>query len=144
MLGRLAKWLRILGYDAKYAAGISDSELLSIAESEDRIILTRDTLLIRRRRCQNSLFVRSDHWREQLRQVYMEAGLTCNALLTICPVCNCQLHAVKKHSIRPAVPPYVFETRDEFSKCGNCQRIYWSATHVEKICDELRTLVKES
>lgn len=144
MLGRLAKWLRILGYDTKYVAGISDSELLSIAESEGRIILTRDTLLVRRKRCRNYFFVRSDHWREQLRQVYLEAGLTCDSLLTICPVCNHPLRGVEKYSLKPLVPPYVFETQDKFSKCEHCLRIYWSATHVENICDELRGMGKES
>lgn len=143
MLGRLAKWLRILGYDTTYASGISDAELLDIAESEGRIILTRDTLLVRCKRCRRHIFVRSDHWREQLRQVYREAKLTCISLLSRCPVCNHPLDRVEKHTIKSMVPPYVFQTQDQFSRCGKCLRVYWSATHVAQICDELRSVGKE-
>lgn len=140
MLGRLAKWLMLLGYDTKYVRDISDSELLKIAESENRIILTRDTLLIRRKSCRNFIFIRSDHWREQLRQVYVEAGLNCDSILIKCAVCNRSLHAVEKNSVKSLVPSYVYETQEKFSKCESCLRIYWQATHVSRIRNELENL----
>jgi uncharacterized protein with PIN domain len=143
MLGRLAKWLRLIGYDTAYAKGIDDAFLVTIAEEQGRILLTRDTLLIRRRRCRHYLFVWSDHWREQLRQVYFEAKLNCQALLTICPVCDYPLHQVRKESVESLIPPYVFQTQNDFSQCDICMRVYWSATHIQRILNELKILKKE-
>jgi hypothetical protein len=144
MLGRLAKWLRLLGYDTEYAADFSDSEIIARAESEGRIILTRDVSLMKQKRCRYCIFVRSDHWREQLKQVYVEAGLNCSSILTVCSACNYPLEAVDKDLIQFLVPPYVYKTREKFSKCGNCLRIFWSATHVNHIVEELENLKKES
>lgn len=144
MLGRLARWLRVLGYDTKYANGLTDSDVLAIAESEGRTILTRDTLLIRRKSCRNYIFVESDHWREQLKQVYVEAGLNCDSILTRCVVCNARLKPIDKQSAESFVPAYVYRTQESFSRCENCSRTYWSATHVSRILDELKCLKKES
>jgi len=140
MLGRLAKWLRLLGYDTKYVWGIPDSDLLDIAESEDRVILTRDTLLVRRKRCQKYIFVHGDHWRDQLKQVFTAAKLDCESALTICAVCNKPLASVGKSLIKSRVPPYVYETRQRFSMCSGCSRVYWTATHTEEIMGELAEL----
>ncbi|GAB4351040.1 MAG: Mut7-C RNAse domain-containing protein [Candidatus Abyssubacteria bacterium] len=140
MLGRLAKWLRILGYDTKYAFDLSDSDLLELAESENRILLTRDTLLTQRKKCRNYVFITSDHWREQLKQVYNEARLNKESLLTICPVCNTSLNPVDKQSVEPSVPPYVYRTQEQFYRCGGCSRIFWPATHVSRILDEIDKL----
>ena len=143
MLGRLAKWLRILGYDTAYAREAEDDAILELAENQGRLILTRDTLLVRRKRCRNYIFIRSDLWREQLQQVYVEAHLNTEAAFTLCPVCNCALKPVGRESVKAAVPPYVFQTRHTFSHCERCGRIYWAATHVHRILDELKALQKE-
>ena len=143
MLGRLAKWLRLLGYDTKYVSGVADKELLELAESEGRILLTRDTSLIRRKRCRNYVFIKSDHWREQLRQVYIQAGLNCDSMLTICAVCNMPLRTVDKDSVQSRVPAYVYRTQENFSACGNCSRIFWPATHITGILNELSKIKKE-
>jgi hypothetical protein len=143
MLGRLAKWLRLLGYDTLYFKGGGDTILIDLAEQQGRIILTRDTLLIRRRRCRNYIFIRSDHWREQLIQVFLEASLNTGSILTICPICNYPLEPVDKESVRPLVPPYVWQTQNIYSRCNLCKRVYWSATHVYHILDELTILKKE-
>lgn len=144
MLGRLAKWLRILGYDTEYAFDASDSDLIAQAQSEGRILLTRDTSLIRRKECRNYIFIRSDHWREQLRQVYEEAGLNCDSLLTRCVVCNARLKAVDKQSVESVVFPYVYKTQERFFKCDHCSRIFWPATHVSRIIDEINNLKEDS
>jgi len=143
MLGRLARWLRLLGYDTAYAPEIEDNAILELAEKEGRILLTRDTLLIRRKRCRNCIFIRSDHWREQLQQVYVEARLSAAAAFILCPVCNHKLTSVPKDSVESLVPPYVYTTREIFSRCERCERIYWRATHVRRILDELKALHKE-
>lgn len=143
MLGRLAKWLRLLGYDTLYFKGVDDAVICDLAERHGRIILTRDTLLIRRKRCRNYIFVRSDHWRKQLDQVFLEANLNTGSILTICPVCNYPLQPVEKKSIQAIVPPYVYQTQNAFSRCGLCARVYWTATHVNRILAELTILKKE-
>jgi uncharacterized protein with PIN domain len=140
MLGRLAKWLRLLGYDTAYARGISDARLIELAAAEDRIILTRDTRMILRRRCRNYIFIQSDHWREQLLQVCREAGLNTGSLLTICPVCNERLRKVEKGSIETLVPDYVYRTQDDFAACCGCSRVFWTATHAKGIFKELERL----
>jgi len=144
MVGRLAKWLRLLGYDTVYANKLTDTEMLDIAESERRIIVTRDRLLIRRRRCRNHIFIQSDHWRQQLKQVYVEAGLDCERMLSMCPLCNRALNPVDRHSVESLVPAYVYRTQETFLKCGQCSRIFWSATHVSEIHKELESLKEES
>jgi len=143
MLGRLAKWLRLVGYDTKYARSISDSELLELAESEKRVILTRDTLLIRRKRCQNYIFIHYDRWRDQLREVFLAAGLDCESALTVCAVCNEALAPTDRDSVKTLVPPYVYESRQSFARCPGCLRVYWAATHTERILGELAGLMKE-
>ncbi|MBI4830296.1 MAG: Mut7-C RNAse domain-containing protein [Candidatus Lindowbacteria bacterium] len=143
MLGRLAKWLRLLGYDTRYVFDLSDSEIVALAESEERILLTRDVSLMQRKRCRSCIFVKSDHWREQLKQVYVDAGLNCKSILTVCTTCNHPLAVVERESIRSLVPPYVYVTQGKFSRCGNCSRIFWSATHVDQIVKELENLKKE-
>jgi uncharacterized protein with PIN domain len=143
MLGRLAKWLRLLGYDTIYENNVSDTELLDIAEREGRIILTRDTELVRRKRCRRCIFITSDHWREQLAQVWRDAELDDGSLLTLCPVCNYPLRSVDRNAVESLVPPYVFKTQKEFSACEKCSRVFWSATHVSEILNELRGLNEE-
>ncbi len=143
MLGRLAKWLRLLGYDTKYSRRIPDSEIIDIAESEGRIILTRDTRLVLRKRCRDYIFIREDRWRAQLRQVYLEAGLNRDAALTICAVCNEPLRPIPKGSLEARVPAYVYETQEEFAECAVCSRVFWEATHTRKIIDELARLIEE-
>lgn len=144
MLGRLAKWLRLLGYDTRYVTGLDDADILDLAESEGRTILTRDTLLIRRKRCRNYIFIRSDHWREQLKQVYLDAGLNCDSALTICALCNSPLSPVDRRAVESLVPPYVYATQEKFSRCENCSRVFWSATHVSRILNELTDMEEES
>jgi len=144
MVGRLAKWLRLLGYDTVYVKNLTDTDILDIAESEGRIILTRDRLLIRRRRCRHYIFIRSDHWRHQLKQVYLEAGLDCDLMLTMCALCNRPLGTIDRHSVESLVPAYVYRTQGTFLRCEQCSRIFWSATHVSEIHKEFRSLKEES
>lgn len=135
MLGRLAKWLRLLGYDTKYFPLIDDSELIKIALEEQRILLTRDTLLLKRRPIKQGrigvLFIESDRYVGQLRQVVNEFDLEDGKAL--CNVCNTKLITAAKESVKKEIPPYVFKTQTEFKGCPVCGRIFWRATHWERI-----------
>lgn len=140
MLGKLAKWLRMLGYDTTYIPDADDDELVRIAVREDRILLTRDRRLCDRRmvrkRC---VFVDWGSTKEQVRQVVRELNLDVDreALFTRCAVCNGEIAPVSKPSIADRVPPYVYATQSEFGYCAGCDRIYWRGTHVQHVLEAL-------
>lgn len=131
MLGRLAKWMRAIGCDVAYSRKIEDGELVNRAVREGRLILTRDTLLIRRRKAKgNFFFVEGDSYKDQLKQVTEQFSIDpYQDLLTRCIECNIPLEEVDKEQIMDAVPAYVYTTQDSFRRCPGCRKIYWPATH---------------
>lgn len=140
MLGRLAKWLRILGYDTLYLGHESDQRLAKMAAQEGRVLLTRDTDLASRKGFQK-LLVRSHRLSEQLSQVIEELDLRVDdRTLSLCLICNQPLEEIGKEEVRNKVPPYVYETHARFYRCPRCRRIYWSGTHLDHIREELRKL----
>jgi hypothetical protein len=132
MLGRLAKALRMLGFDVAYDPFAEDRELIRQAREEKRVLLTRDTAIMRRRELPRHVFVESDHVAEQFAQVARELGLKLDkrAAFTRCIVCNEPLDEVTKESVRQEVPPYVYRTQERFVRCPGCGRIYWRGTHI--------------
>jgi hypothetical protein len=145
MLGKLAKWLRIIGCDVEYFAEISDEDLVKRARLNERLILTRDTFLVRRRWVrENHFFVTGDDYRCQLRQVVKAFSLDPkDRLLTRCIICNEPLLEVPKNSVTEKVPPYVAATQKVFKACPICGRVYWDATHREKILEDLKKILGE-
>jgi uncharacterized protein with PIN domain len=143
MLGRLAKWLRILGYDTIYFSEISDRAFVNIALREKRFILTRDTLLVRRRGVKDFLLVEGDHFRDQLsfvvERLKLEPG---KEILSRCILCNALLKEIDKNTVKLKVPDYVFKTQSSFMICETCNKIYWGATHKEEIEREVKTLFR--
>jgi uncharacterized protein with PIN domain len=140
-LGRLATWLRLLGYDTVYARGAAESELIRRARDENRVLLTRNTRLLRRRALPPHVFVTSDDFRAQLRQVITACGLdTSIGFLARCSRCNVTLAAIERAEACASVPAYVCATQETFARCPMCGRIYWGATHVERMRAELRRL----
>ncbi|MCK5307848.1 MAG: Mut7-C RNAse domain-containing protein [Zetaproteobacteria bacterium] len=145
MLGRLAKWMRIIGYDVEYESSINDSELVRRALADGRIVLTRDTLLIKRRALKgNSFFISGDCYRDQLRQVLDNFAIEKSSILTRCLLCNTPLSTIPKEKAERLVPPYVYKTQASFSACMRCGRIYWAGTHREKIAEELASMERDS
>jgi uncharacterized protein with PIN domain len=132
MLGRLTKWLRLLGYDTRYDNSADDLTLLRIAQAEDRVLLTRDWALSRKRGVR-AIWIESQDLAAQIRQVQAAAGPPAEGRFTRCAVCNVPLMPVDKADVETRVPPYVFQTQDVFRRCPNCDRIYWAATHVERM-----------
>jgi len=130
MLGRLAKWLRILGYDTLYHQHLDDNELVRLARAEGRLILTRDTKLTRRRGVRH-LLIKSELVEEQLPQVLNDLGLVLDNLFSRCVICNTPLKEMERSAAKEQVPPYVFRTQECFKLCPQCGRIYWRGTHWE-------------
>jgi len=137
MLGRLAKWLRILGYDVIYGRHLSGHGLVRAARADGRLILTRDRSLARKQP-PPFVFIESNNYVEQLRQVLRACDLRPGAgYFTRCLLCNSQLQSRSKDSVENLVPAYVFATQERFSWCGRCQKLYWPATHLQKMLDAL-------
>lgn len=134
MLGKLATWLRLLGCDVEYFSKISDDDLVERAFRTGRVILTRDTELIRRRKARdNHFFVRGDGFRDQIRQVAERFSIVpFGRIMTRCLRCNETLLVIDRSVVRDRVPPYVFETQRDFRTCGRCGRVYWRGTHRDK------------
>lgn len=139
MLGRLAKWLRLLGYDTRYDNSADDAALLRIAQAEERVLLTRDRSLARQRGVR-AIWIESQDLLAQVRQVQAAIGPPPDSSLTRCAVCNARLEAIARADVETRVPPYVFQTQDEFCRCPQCERIYWAATHVERMQEVIQAL----
>jgi len=143
MLGRLARWLRILGHDVVYDSSISDNDLIARAIREHRIILTMDRKLTERESAKNSLLIKSPSYKEQLKQVITHYNIDYKSgIFTRCLVCNSLLASIEKEKIKDKVPPYVYSTQDEFDICQQCGRIYWSGTHRVKMLGMLGEIMK--
>ncbi|HET6277845.1 MAG TPA: Mut7-C RNAse domain-containing protein [Candidatus Polarisedimenticolia bacterium] len=140
MLGTLAKWLIILGHDVTYYRRIEDDELVAVARREKRTILTCDRKLVERRAASDHILVKSSDLKEQIHQVMSERGLTVRAdrLFRRCLGCNETTRLVPRGTVRGQVPAYVYRTQSRFRRCPQCGKLYWRATHVERMLDTLR------
>lgn len=143
MLGRLAKWLRLLGYDARYG-DLPDDDLVVLARSEGRVVLTRDTRLVRRPDVGAHGFIRHDRVLDQLRQVADEFHLDVGRAGTRCMRCNAALDPLPRDAAAGRVPPYVWRTQEAFARCPACGRIYWPGTHWTRMTQQLAGLRREA
>ncbi|MDA8089418.1 MAG: Mut7-C RNAse domain-containing protein [Nitrospiraceae bacterium] len=136
MLGRLARWLRLLGHDTYFERDITDDAVLLIAKREGRTVLTRDTRLIQRRAARGqALLIISNDPVVQLKQVVEHFSI--GALdMPRCSLCNGLLDRVPdKESLRDLVPEYVFlhHGKQDFFRCSGCGHLYWEGSHIEGI-----------
>jgi len=142
MLGKLAKWLRILGFDTAYFNKIDDKELLELAGKENRILLTRDTGIIDRAGRSPVVFIKSSKWDEQVRQVLNEFGLReKTSPHTRCLDCNRSLKHLAKDRAENLVTPFIFSRADSFSLCPDCGRVYWRGTHFKDMEKKLNLIL---
>ena len=144
-LGKLAKWLRIAGYDALFATNIDDDSLIRIGLQDERVVLTKDTHIPRRRVATSGklkvLLIKYDKVMDQLKQVAQALALDLKAhLLSRCIRCNQPLVPTTKEEIQDMVPAYVFTTQFRFSQCPTCGRVYWQGTHWDNMERELEKL----
>ena len=142
MLGRLARWLRALGYDTLYFRDAPDRRLLAVALAERRRLLTRDAALARRAR-ESGLLVRAEALDLQLEEVTAACGLVGRRALSRCLECNALLAETAPESVRDRVPPYTFATRREFWTCTGCRRVFWAGTHVSGIRRRLERYLRD-
>jgi len=146
MLGRLARWLRILGHDVLYFRSVEDADLVELSVAEGRTLLTRDTRLIQRRAARRALLIRSDRIEEQLREMVARYGsaLLAQPVCRRCLECNEPIVPAERSTLRERIPPYVYATQPSFMTCPSCGRIYWKATHVEDMIRRLRRVLEQT
>ncbi|MDH7570189.1 MAG: Mut7-C RNAse domain-containing protein [Armatimonadota bacterium] len=142
-VGRLARWLRILGYDVTYDAFIADGDLVRHALEEERVILTRDNGIVARKAVRRFVFVAHDRVDDQLRQVVTECALQLDPsrFWTRCPLDNTEIRPVPKELVAGRVPPFTFRTHDEYSECPRCGRVYWRGSHLHRFLLRVEPLV---
>lgn len=144
-VGKLARWLRVMGYDTLLFRNGDDSAMVELAAREDRIILTRDTRIMARRAVSRgqvkAVLIDGDEMGRQLRQVARELNLgSVIKPFVLCLECNEPLVSRRKEEIRDRVPAYVYQNQDEFMECPNCRRIYWKGTHWRAMTERLARL----
>ena len=135
MLGTLAKWLRFMGYDTAYPGPLGDTDLLALAEREDRVLLTRDKELAGR--SARALRVHSDELEEQIREVAFALRLRLIDPLSRCSLCNTPLVAAKPEEVGGLVPEGVRTRHTSFWRCPSCAKVYWQGSHWDKMIERL-------
>jgi len=141
MLGKLARWLRMLGYDTKYFNNMDDNEILKVASKEKRILLTRDYQFFRRAIIQGvrAVFIDGETHAERLAELSKELNvkLEINIDESRCPKCNAKIRLIDKEKVKNRVPKSTYKTYDEFWICSKCGQVYWKGSHWKKINNTL-------
>ncbi len=142
-LGRLAVALRMLGFDTLYSNSCEDEELARIAESEHRILLTRDRELLKRKAVSHGCYVRSRKTFEQLGEVVRRFQLEGSVHpFNRCLKCNTAVETVSRDLVQNKVPPVVYETYRQFRRCPACERVYWRGSHWRHMQERMNALFK--
>jgi len=148
-VGRLARWLRIAGFDTVFINDLDDNRLVRLALSEDRVLLTKDTQILKRRLATTGrlkvILIESEEVKAQLRQVVKALNLAGKIKpFTLCLECNQPLVPKDKEEVKDLVPPYVLQTQTQYMECPACHRVYWRGTHWQRMSRELEKIVSES
>ncbi|MDX1763153.1 MAG: Mut7-C RNAse domain-containing protein [bacterium] len=129
MLGKLARWLRVLGWDVLYFNPVEDRELIEIARRTSRIVLTRDTRLVKRRNAAPYLLVARNDPREQVAEVIRRYPPDRERFLSRCLLCNTPLMGALKREVENEVPDYVYHRETLYGRCPECRRVFWRGSH---------------
>jgi uncharacterized protein with PIN domain len=140
-VGRLARWLRILGFDTVYYNQDNTSRLLLLALREQRIVITRNKLLFDKLSAK-AIYVKDEKISRQLKEVTEALGVKIeeDQMFSRCVLCNKGLEAVRKQEIEKEVPKYVYKTQKAFMRCPQCSKVYWPGTHWGNIKKALKEL----
>ena len=140
MLGGLARWLRFIGYDTLYFNTSRKIDFIRQAKKEGRIVLTKD-----RKLCRDFpglvYFVNGENTLEQLKDVIKNFKIRIKEkdIFSLCSICNKKLERIEKEKIKGQIPEYIYLTKEKFSICPDCGRIYWDGDH----CKRIKKVIKE-
>lgn len=138
MLGKLAKKLRLFGFDSLYSSSMEDDKIIQLAKNENRVLITKDVLLTQKAKKQQILAVQitSDNEIDQFLQINEKVNLgkcSVSGGNSRCTECNGELLYTEKNDISDKVPTGVFENMKDFWKCIKCEKIYWEGTHIKNL-----------
>jgi uncharacterized protein with PIN domain len=143
-VGKLARLLRMLGFDTLYRPDFEDSEIVQIAADEKRIILTRDVELLKAGTVTHGYWVRSVSPNEQVGEILERFDLHSQIRpFRRCMVCNSPIAPVDKETVAGALPTKVRELHDEFYRCAGCRKVYWKGTHYHDMMEQIQNLSRE-
>ncbi|UCE56432.1 MAG: Mut7-C RNAse domain-containing protein [Desulfobacterales bacterium] len=142
-LGKLAKWLRLLGFDTSFESEISSDKFFEHLQPE-RILLTRTKWVRENYSSHRHIFIESNNPRDQLKQVIRELGICQNETrpFSRCLSCNVEITEVPKNAVYGKVPDYIWETNDVFQTCPTCKRNYWPGSHTKRSMQQIEELFK--
>lgn len=143
MLGTLAKWLRIYGFDTFYAnSEMDDKELINISKNEKRILITRDKnlLQIARKNKIKVIEINTTDINQQINKVINQEKVNPTKVLSRCILCNNIIEEIKKDEVKKKVPNRVFDTNEKFWFCPKCKKIYWKGSHYENMIEKINGL----
>jgi uncharacterized protein with PIN domain len=144
-VGKLARWLRLIGYDTLLFKQKDDGQMIKIALSENRVILTKDAQFMKRRLVTNgklkTIHIKQDDPKLQVQEVVETLNLNYHFKpFSLCLECNRALIARDKEEVKNLVPARVFETQTQYTQCPACHRIYWPGTHWQALDKKLQDL----
>ncbi len=148
-VGKLVRWLRMMGYDSLFFDGDDDGQMVKQALAEDRIIVTRDTGMMKRRVISRgrirAVLIESEEPERQMQQLMTAFDLKGESHpFTLCLECNQTLAARTREEVTGRVPPYVYRTQTQYMECPGCHRIYWRGTHWQAMVRKLEKLAKNN
>jgi len=142
MLGKITRWLRMLGHNVKYSNKLNDAKLIEIARKENRILLTRDLALYQQAIAKGAkaLYLEETDEAEKLAKLAQKFGLKLeiDMALSRCPKCNTRVISIKKEEIAGKVKETTYRCYSEFWKCPKCEQIYWQGAHWKRIRETLK------
>lgn len=140
-LGKLAKALRMLGFDTAYENKFTNADLMRIAVEQNRMLLSRNCSYSKNENLQ-SFIITSEHAASQIKTVFDHFDLK-NKIhpFTVCLVCNQPLHKVSKENIISQIPLNTAKYFHEFWQCNNCERIYWKGSHYKRMLKEINFIL---
>lgn len=146
--GKLAKWLRVMGYDARLFNDEDDGKMIKIALNENRVILTKDSQIMKRRLVTNgklkAILIKGDNPKTQLQQIASALDLDYQFKpFSVCLECNQGLIERRKDEVSNLVPPHVLETQSQYMECPSCHRIFWRGTHWQAMSKELEEFMTQ-
>lgn len=142
MLGSLAKWLRILGFDTLYFRSIDDNELIRISKQQQRILITKDSRLVKSKKIGKYIFIHSEELVDQLKEVlsFLSSEPVSFKFFSRCIKCNGRLIGAEKSSVFNIVPEHIYRSHETFFKCSDCGSVYWEGSHIDMIEKKIELL----
>lgn len=140
-LGKLAKYLRLLGFDTLYEHDYEDAQIIAISVAEKRAILTGDIGILKNNAVTHGQWIRSSNAREQVCEVLERFDLSsCMKPFTRCTVCNGMIRPVPKETVADRLEPRTLHCYDEFYRCASCGKVYWKGSHYQRMKDFVAAL----